>query len=126
MKTKPFDLQKALAGHPVVAKNGKKALQIAHFPAAPLSMFRLAVLLEGENYPLSYSEEGKKYSNSDVGGYDLLLEVKTVKKWGRVCLGDSGAIHFSGSFGTKEEAENPAVYWDNLKILPAYEYEVEE
>lgn len=42
---KPFDLEKALAGAPVVTEDGDKVLQIAHLSAAPES-HRVVALIE--------------------------------------------------------------------------------
>ncbi len=117
--TKPFCLEKALAGHPVVAKNGKRVIRMAHFPEAPLPMFRLEVLLEGENYPLSYSEQGRKYADSDVFGYDLLLEVKAVKRWARMEI-TRGFPVATSVHKSRESAESSNDY-DHI-----FEYEVEE
>jgi hypothetical protein len=125
MKTKPFDLQKALSGHQVVSKGGAKVIQIAYFPTAELLGFRLQVLLEGQRYPLSYSEEGKCYGYDDRSPYDLFMEVKTEKRWARIVRRyDCGTFEITGGFQSKSYAEFSTV-GEEYEVLPAYEYEVE-
>jgi hypothetical protein len=126
MKTKPFSLEKALAGHPVVTSDGRRVIQMAYFPACPMKEFALQVLIDGENYPLAYREDGKKYRDNTIPGYNLLLEVKTVKRYARVIRRSGEQVpEFSFlNLPTREKAE--VVCSADYEVLPAYEYEIEE
>lgn len=121
MKTKPFDIQEALAGHPVVTRDGRKVIRIAHFPEA--KGYPVLALIDKEYYALTFTEAGSYCGESC--GYDLFLEAKTVKRWARVtrCI-SNGAMGFVHGYTSKEKAEAPdrVFYY----VLPAYEYEIEE
>lgn len=122
MKTKPFSLEKALAGHPVVTREGRRVTQIAYFPAAVYGVY---ALVDGDPCVGSYSNDGKKYQKAE-DRYDLFLEAKTVKRWARVLRKDRTRVpEFFCDFDSKEEAEAPTLERD-LEVLSAYEYEVEE
>lgn len=54
---KPFDLKAALAGDPVVTRNGKKIAFLAHDPAAA-QICRVLARAEDETYPYSFAENG--------------------------------------------------------------------
>ncbi len=121
MKTKPFDLQKALAGHQVLEKSGRRVIMLAHFPESPSISCRLQVLTEGESYPLNYYEDGR-YCCRHHSEFDLLLEVKTVKRWARMIMNNGAPEVWELNFHSKESAE----FQPGHTFLPAYEYEVEE
>lgn len=124
MKVKPFDLHKALAGHPVVTRNGRKIIRIAHFPEA--TMYPVSALIDGEDRAFTFTESGKyhRLSNGD-GNLDLSLEVTSAKRWARItrCIHDG---RMACSFGhlSKQSADAPDGVFSY--VLPAYEYEVEE
>lgn len=56
-KLKPFDLTAALAGAPVVTRDGRKVLQIAHFPS--VKYYQLFVLAEAEFSVNALTENGE-------------------------------------------------------------------
>jgi hypothetical protein len=75
---KPFNLEKALAGYPLVTRSGLKVDQIAYFPNATLS--KIIALIDGILYP--YNIDGTKIPDlfdDHLGSYDLLMPLKTKK-----------------------------------------------
>ena len=62
---RPFSLEEALAGQPVITREGKKVIEIKLFETAPDdSFFKLAVHIEGKYQLYSYKKNGK-FGNHD-------------------------------------------------------------
>lgn len=122
MKTQPFDLQKALAGHPVVTRDGRKVIRIAHFPEA--SLYPVAALIDKQDGPLTFTESGNRICCLH-DHFDLFLEVKTVKRWGRVAkyIPDGRMIC---TFGYTSKGVAESQMGSDFEVFPAYEYEAEE
>jgi hypothetical protein len=66
---KPFDLQKALAGEPVVTRGGKKVTQVTLFDVN--NYFLLAAVIEGELF--KFLENGKVNSSGVESQNDLFM-----------------------------------------------------
>ena len=66
---KPFDLQKALAGEPVVTRDGRKVQRVAHLPEIKYPWSVVAVI-EGEMY--TYNETGRCYADT-IASADLFM-----------------------------------------------------
>lgn len=121
MRTKPFDLEKALAGHPVVTRSGEPVNYLHHFPTPSGSL--VGVRLGMANVSIWYSDG--RYLGAPHP-FDLFLVVKTAKRWARVLRKDRTRVaEFFGGFESKEEAERPTTERD-LEVLPSYEYEIDE
>lgn len=82
-KLKPFDLEAALRGEPVVTRDGREVTQVTKFVA------------RGEIYPIYAVVDGDVYSYTILGEYDeerpssrndLFMATKTVKKDGWVVI----------------------------------------
>lgn len=103
---KPFDLQKALAGEPVVTRDGKPVTQITKFDANE-RRYCVAAVIDCEIE--TFSIDGK-FRIEDISQYDLFMATKTVKKEGWVNLykGFDGKYPVTGStiFDTKDDAIN--------------------
>lgn len=79
MRNTKFDLQAALKGAPVVRKvDGRKATQIAHFPAAG-DVSRVVVLFENQTAVDTYREDGQYLAYPS--GYDLEMAPKVFRRW---------------------------------------------
>lgn len=78
---KPFDLEKALAGEPVVTRHGQPVTQVTKFDAN--SGYCIAAVVDGEIE--TFSLDGK-FRIEDTSRYDLFMATKTVKKEGWVVL----------------------------------------
>jgi len=69
----PFDLSRALAGDPVVTRDGSKVISIVHFPQSYHG--RIVAQVVGSTSPFLYYEDGK-YCKLEVHDYDLLMAPK--------------------------------------------------
>jgi hypothetical protein len=70
---KPFDLEAAKRGDPLVTRDGRKAQFIAHAPKAA-SMYRVVALIEAEEMPYLFGENGHFREGSIV--HDLFMAPK--------------------------------------------------
>lgn len=76
MKTfKPFDLEAAKAGEPLVTRDGRKARLLAHVPEFE-EEHRVIFAIEGEGHAMSYSESGV-YVHDEASDFDLFMAPKT-------------------------------------------------
>ena len=73
---KPFDLEKALAGAPVVTRIGKEVTQVVFFNAS--TTFPVRAVIDGTIY--SYTTAGALWARASSGGNDLDLFMAPVKK----------------------------------------------
>lgn len=100
-----FDLQKALAGEPVVTRDGREVTQVTSFNAK--SAFCLAAVVDGAIVKFTWNG---KHSLSSESNHDLFMVAKTVKKEGWVNLykGFDGKYPVTGStiFDTEDDAIN--------------------
>lgn len=106
---KPFDLDAALAGKPVVTRDGSKVDQIILFPERVI--YPVVVHIEGYDsiYQLSKNGIVDPFQKFPYGAkrsqFDLFMAPTTVTKWVNLYPSDtSDKRHFS-IWNTKEEAE---------------------
>ncbi len=77
---KPFNLERALAGAPVVTRDGGKVLDIKKWKTMPVPhTYPLICLVEQEDgiFTVTYTLEGR-YCKEVDSLYDLFMESKTV------------------------------------------------
>ena len=106
---KPFDLQKALAGEPVVTRDGREVTQVTSFNAK--SAFCLAAVVDGAIVNFTWNG---KHSLSSESNHDLFMVAKTVKKegWVNVYTPDVGytqVARTSHVYETEREARSSIV-----------------
>lgn len=98
----PFDLARAMAGEPIVTRDGRAVKFVAHVPELKSDDERVLVLVEGD-YHVSYFCETGEYMKKDKSKYDLFMAPKPKRTvWVNVwCRGGDvgGGIH-----ATKEQA----------------------
>lgn len=121
---KPFNLQEALAGKPVVTRDGRKVLQIAHFPKANDP---IRAQIEGSGHVTSFTEKGTFYSVNQSDS-DLFMESTKYTRYinlfrYRHGTGLYGADRFSGQLfssvkETEQEAQNYPSYIVVAKAVP--------
>ena len=106
----PFDLQKALAGEPVVTRDGREVTQVTSFNAK--SAFCLAAVVDGAIVKFTWNG---KHSLSSESNHDLFMATKTVKKegWVNVYKNQSNDIECGHVFKNPEEA---AKYSNSFRI----------
>ncbi len=78
---KPFNLERALAGDPVVTREGRKVIRITHFPESMIIDYRLVVLLENQNLPDFYCENGNYRRDDGETPFDLFMAPRTETRW---------------------------------------------
>ena len=91
---KPFNLQEALAGKPVVTRDGKNVKQIVHFPSADEG-YRIAALIEGDGIPLVFFVEGNNNRTIETKE-DLFMKSEKVIKWVNLYRNINGQIVTGG------------------------------
>ena len=118
---KPFDLEKAIAGHPLVTRDGRKVLDFHYFKAAEIE-FPIYALLE-KGVVESYKINGMNLQES-ASHYDLLLAPLKKTYWVNVYRYGS-EIQMGGSVYDCEQKANDAN--DNSREkLKTISFEIEE
>lgn len=78
MNLKPFNLEKALAGDPVVTRDGRTVTEVFHFKTAFKTLKNTVAAIDGHFY--SFYENGKPVSWDSE--FDLFMAPKIVRKSG--------------------------------------------
>jgi len=115
---KPFDLEAAKRGEPIVTRDGCKAKFIAHVPEAE-SLFKLAVLIDGEIF--IFAEAGNYWSDKKDSTLDLFMAPKKRTVWVNLLISGK-AFHYD-----TEESANRMIGSSDQRIGgKAYPVEIEE
>ena len=112
---KPFNLERALAGDPVVTRDGRDVVWLAYCEKA--RVYQLIVLVDGMASVMVFSPNGKYYETDDGSANDLFM--KSVKRtvyvnvWGG--SGQWGYMSTTRPFDSVDDAKesanlNPANY----------------
>ncbi len=106
----PFDLARAMAGEPIVTRDGRKVKFIAYVPELKLADERVLVLVEGDDH-VSYSCETGEYMKKEKSKHDLFMAPKPkrtvwVNLYKRTPEEDGVSIEYieSGAFYNKPDA----------------------
>lgn len=83
MKTKPFDLQKALAGEPVVTRYGMP-VKIVDYDVTAHERHQVSFRVEGKVYGISV--DGHYYPDSDESALDLFMLTPDTTRSGYTCI----------------------------------------
>ena len=83
MKRKPFDLEAAKRGEPVVTRNGRRWFYGCVMTEAALA-FRLVGLVEGNGAPETWYESGSFEGGKSDSDYDLFMAPCRVQAWARL------------------------------------------
>lgn len=70
--SKPFDLEAAKAGKPLVTRDGRSVTFIGHYPQL-LAERRVLALVDGEGHAVSYDENGSYFIRCEHG-LDLRMQ----------------------------------------------------
>ena len=99
--TKPFNLQAALNGAPVMTANGLKVVRIVHFPEATKNSRVVALLEHGQ--VCTYHEQGNHCANitSDI---DLVMVITTKTGWVNVYKDGNNNYNSGSVYASYEEA----------------------
>lgn len=116
MALKPFDLEAAKRGEPLVTRDGEAAYLIAHVPEFA-EWHRIIVRISGKAHPVSAYENGSFCADSFYG-HDLFMAPRKVTRW--VNLHPNGnAYHYA-----TEEESRAMSHPENVAI--AIPIEIEE
>ena len=119
---KPFDLEAAKRGEPIVCRDGTPAKFIAHVPEAHPTQ-RLVVLI-GENI-LGYLESGS-WTGVNEDDTDLFMAPKKRTVWVNFYPSNRAAFFDSQEEADKDECQ-PSFYFDIDRLgNRAYPVEIEE
>ena len=101
---KPFDLEKALAGEPVVTRDGYRVTDIHLFSGA-ITNWKVIAHIENNSSVYSFTIDGK-YSDNDAGSdYDLFMYEP--ERWVNIYWDEMTEKAYSdGIYKTREEALN--------------------
>jgi hypothetical protein len=98
---KPFDLEKALAGEPVVTRSGSEVLDIAYFPNKE-GIYKVCAIIDGDTE--WYTTDGNYYQDKTESYSDLFIKEPLIESW--VNLYQSGSEIITGaSYKTEELAK---------------------
>lgn len=78
---KPFNLELALAGHPVCTRDGRKVLQLFYFDKANINDQKLCAYIDNDSSTKWFDEDGSWISLNTPSEYDLFMAPKTKKLW---------------------------------------------
>jgi hypothetical protein len=74
---KPFNLQEALAGKPVVTREGLQVQDLQQFPSATYQ--RIGAVIRGE--VLTFNENGGYWNNGNISDRDLCMASEKKEGW---------------------------------------------
>lgn len=125
---KPFDLEKALAGEPVVTRDGRKVQQFKHFHSLTDRANRtecIGAVLDGSVREWNLKGEYRSNYLEDTSKYDLFMAPKQRTAWVNVYKQESGSLIAAAVPYTSEQAAKDAAAKSTMRlvqILPvAYE-----
>lgn len=99
---KPFNLQEALAGKPVVTRDGRKVTEIYHFKTGT-SVYSVHACIDG--CIREYTQRGTYYETGNGSDFDLFMEEPVVEGWVNILCTSDGILRVSSTvYATKELA----------------------
>lgn len=118
---KKFNLEEALAGKPVITRDGKEATQLVLFKT--VGVYPLLCVADEEL--LSYTKEGNHVMSGTESSYDLFMKPTKKSGWTAVIRLANGRIVMAETIHkTKQDAEN--VLWTHCEVLDIIEITWEE
>lgn len=120
---KPFDLEAAKRGEPLVTRDGRKVIDLHHFEKDQSDMC-LCVHIAGEGSPDWFRANGRKYGSED-SEEDLFMAPKTRKVYVNIYTsthGESNAWHHN----SEEVARSRAKTTGRTVLAVAVPIEIEE
>lgn len=85
---KPFNLEQALSGKPVVRRDGVKIVQLVHMPTAS-TMYMRIIAVDENGYQKFYDESGTPVGSMESDRQlQLLMAPETVTVWMNIYKGD--------------------------------------
>jgi hypothetical protein len=120
---KPFNLEKALEGDPVITRDGRKVTDIHYFRIKDLDA---SVMVGIDNTELkSYDTNGKYYQNND-SYYDLFMAPIIKTYWINIYKYCDNTIIQSKVYESKENADNNKQISTSYSFIKTISFEIEE
>lgn len=120
---KPFDLQAAIRGEPIVTRDGRPARFVAQVPEA--THYPVIAIVSGGNAVTSHTNDGEEYNDGTESDDDLFMSVTTRTVYYNLYAGDfPGAASRCYRHNTAEDARE-AVGRGNGSVLVAAAVPVE-
>lgn len=112
---KKFNLEEALAGKPVITRDGREATQLVLFKAVG----KYPLLCVADEELLSYTKEGNHLMSGKESSHDLFMKPTKKSGWIAVLRLSNGQVVVSETVHkTKQDVENIAwTYCEVLDIL---------
>jgi ribosomal protein S16 len=108
---KPFNLERALAGDPVVTRDGRPVKVAGYNPDAKLSQ-KVIGWVKSEN--LNWMEDGR-FISDQASSADLFMAPTELKEW-IVRLNPNNNAYYKGPFHTEVAAVAYANNWEGATI----------
>ncbi len=100
---KPFNLEEALKGHPVVTREGLPVTQITKFDGVGETQYPIRAVMNGEI--AGYQSKGNYYSTGIESHMDLFMAPVKKQAWGVVHKHTrTGRIGVTGEYTSESEA----------------------
>lgn len=97
----PFNLEKALAGEPVVTRDGREVTEIHYFKTDQGDYPLIAVIDENQE---AFTKDGFFASSREECESDLFMKPKVVENWFNVYQDDNCNLATSFGFSSEEDA----------------------
>jgi len=119
MNLKPFDLQRALAGDPVVTRAGSIVKELHYFETIPYQ--KLCCVVNG--CILTFTDDGHYYRDGKDDDHDLFMLPQKKTYWVNIYRCDiaNNNVYVRGLFDTEEEA----IKLSGMDLLKTISFEVE-
>jgi len=101
---KDFDLQRAIAGDPIITRDGRKVLQFSYFPKCP--GYKIVVHIEGNKGVDIMPESGRVFGDGGDNPSDLFMACYTKTFWLNIEHPVEGQIRGCYKMYTSEENAN--------------------
>jgi hypothetical protein len=112
---KPFDLEKALSGEPVITREGKEVKQLKYFNTKEANC-----LYGVMDYEVYYWKINGTVTNKGSHTHDLFMAPKTMKVWANVYYSDKKGLVIGSMYQNEESAKNSkADYGRYIKTIEA-------
>lgn len=119
---KPFDLELAKQGHPVVTRGGMSARIVcfdAKSPDYPLVGLFLVPETDQETHA-RYTADGHYWSSKQAHDYDLFMAPRKVTKWFNIFTYPNGKIYAGPGHDSADDAEKQIA--ENAEFIGAAKY----
>jgi hypothetical protein len=106
---KKFDLERALAGEPVITRKGKKVTELHLFKGGKLIQ-PLFGTIEGEEGYFCFEKDGMYNYSSTETSFDLFMAPEKKSIWVNLYEYDNGQLWVGCYYNSLEEASKPGTH----------------